>query len=403
MDGITSVPRPAFGPSGFIAPAESDVLAGVGTDINTAFGGNLNLALSTPQGQLASSLAAIIGDSNDQFVLYTNQVDPSYASGRMQDGIARIYFLTRNPAQSTVVQALCTGLANTLIPVGALARATDGTLYACTLAGSIGAGGNVTLPFAALTTGPIVCGPGALSAVYRLIPGWDSITNAAPGVIGNVVETRAAFEFRRNLSVAVNARGTLPSIQGAVLAVPNVLDAFVTDNVTNAPTLVGGVSLAAHTLYVAVAGGDPQAVAAAIWSKKPPGCGYTGNTTMTVLDAFSGYTAPLPSYSVTFQTAAPTPVLFAVSITAAANVPANALALISTAIALAMAGADNGPRARIGSLLYASRFYAGIAALGPWAMEIVSVLIGIATPTGTTAQMQIDQVPTVGTITLALV
>ena len=55
MSGTTSVPQPTFGATGFQAPAESDILAGVLADMSAALGGNLNTALSTPQGQLASS------------------------------------------------------------------------------------------------------------------------------------------------------------------------------------------------------------------------------------------------------------------------------------------------------------------------------------------------------------
>jgi len=62
MSGSSSVPEPTFGENGFVIPSENDVLSGALADINAAFGGGLNLALSTPQGQLASSFAAIIGE-----------------------------------------------------------------------------------------------------------------------------------------------------------------------------------------------------------------------------------------------------------------------------------------------------------------------------------------------------
>src|SRR5713226_6062534 len=105
----TSVPRPTFGDKGFVAPVEADVLAGVQADVDAAFGGGLNPGLYTPQGQLASSEAAIIGDSNAMFLWFCSQVDPAYSSGRMQDAIARIYFIERIPGQPTVVTARCLG------------------------------------------------------------------------------------------------------------------------------------------------------------------------------------------------------------------------------------------------------------------------------------------------------
>src|ERR1700677_5121612 len=106
----TAVPPPQFTPQGFVSQPESAILAGRQIDINTAFGGNLNPALNTPQGQIASSDAAIIGSVQDMFVYITTQFDPQFAQGRAQDALAYIYFIQRNPAQPTVVQALCTGL-----------------------------------------------------------------------------------------------------------------------------------------------------------------------------------------------------------------------------------------------------------------------------------------------------
>ena len=67
----TAVPTPTLGANGFIAPAESAILTGVEQDIQAAFGGNLNMSPATPQGQLASSLAALIGNVNNLFLLYT--------------------------------------------------------------------------------------------------------------------------------------------------------------------------------------------------------------------------------------------------------------------------------------------------------------------------------------------
>lgn len=375
MTVTTNVPKPTFGPNGFIAPSEADVLAGVTADINAAFGGGVNPALETPQGQLASSQTAIIGNTNNDFVSITNQVDPAFATGRMQDAIARIYFLERNPSEPTIVQAVCSGLAAVVIPVGALAVAADGNLYTCTQEGEIALDGTVTVPFACNVVGPIPCPEGTLSTIYQAIPGWDSITNPTEGVVGRDVESRSAFEARRAASVALNSRGSLPSIRGAVLDVSGVLDAYVTENDDVDPVVIGGVTIAGHSLYVAVAGGDQDEVAHAIWSRKAPGCGYTGTTTVVVTDDNPGYTPPLPSYNVKFTIPASLAILFKVNIVNSNLVPADALTQIQNAIVDAFAGADGGQPARIGNTLYASRYYAPVRALGDWA-EIVTIHVG---------------------------
>ena len=92
----SSVPTLTFTSTGVVLPTEADILAGVQTDIDSAFGGGTNPALETPQGQLASTLAAVTANKNSEIAYYVNQVDPQYASGRFQDAIGRIYFLTRH-------------------------------------------------------------------------------------------------------------------------------------------------------------------------------------------------------------------------------------------------------------------------------------------------------------------
>jgi hypothetical protein len=381
------------------------VLAGVQADMNAAFGGNMNPALSSPQGQLASSLTAIVGDKNSNFLFYSQQVDPAYASGRMQDGIARIYFITRLPAVPTVVTAKCTGLVNVQIPAGATALAADGNIYICTSGGTIPAGGSINLQFACTVTGPIPCPAGTLSKPYQTIPGWDTITNVADGVLGNNVETRAAFEVRRTQSVAKNSVGMLSSILGSVLGVAGVLDAYVTENSTNAAATIGGISVAANSVYIAAVGGADADVATAIFKKKAPGCSYTpGNTSVTVPDSNSGYSPPVPTYVVQFTRPTALDIKFSVFIVNTTAVPSTALAQIQAAILSAFAGGDGGPRARIGSTVYASRYYGPIAALGSWA-QIVRIEVGTGGALGDSVPTTIAQVPTTSApdITMTLV
>lgn len=369
----TNVPSPTFGPTGFVAPAESAILAGVQADQQAAFGGALNPSLNTSQGQLAQSETAIIGDANDQFLYISNNVDPAFASGRWQDAIGAIYFLTRLSALPTTLQIACGGL-NTPIPIGALIQDENENIYACTTAGTIPSSGTVTLSFACLTNGPIAVPSSGAVSIYQAIPGWDTVS-CISGVIGRAVESRAAFELRRQQSVALNSVGMLDSILANVLSVTGVVDAYVIDNPTASPTMVGGVSLNANSVYVCVAGSFAQlAVGQAIWNKKPPGCAYTGNTTVTVIDPNPIYASP-PSYTVSFETAINTPIFFSITIKNSSSVPSNALSLIQTAIESAFSGQDGGTVPRIGSEIFASRFYSDVALLGPWA-QIISLQIG---------------------------
>lgn len=370
-----TIPSPTFTDTGFVAPDErTDVLPAVQAEIDAAMGGGLNPALETPQGQLASSFAAAIGNANDSFCQLTQLVDPAVTFGRYQDAIARIYFIDRIPSQPTVVTCVINGASGLTIPAGSLAVAADGNIYTSNDPVTIGADGTATVNFSCTVYGPIPCPAGNLSTIFQTIPGWDSITNPADGVIGRDVETRQDFEQRRFRSVAKNAMGFLPAILGEVLATQNVLDAYVAENFTSSPITVDGVTIIAKSLYVSAVGGTDADVAKAIWTKKAPGCDFNGNTTVTVYDD-QNYSPPYPSYDVSFERPETLSFVFAVDLVNSAQVPANAQDLISAAIISAFAGADGGPRARIGSKVYASRFYGPVAALGAWA-QIISIQIG---------------------------
>jgi hypothetical protein len=371
----TNIPDPTFGDNGFVAPSDQAILDGAQADIDQAFGGGVNPALNTPQGQLASSWAAAVSNKNALLLKLFNQVDPAFSSGRMQDAIGRIYFLTRNPSQATVVPAILGGAAGLLIPAGSLAQATDGNVYALQNDVVIGQNGTVSGTFLCGVLGPVACPAGSLNKIFRAIPGWDTVINPNDGVLGTNVESPQQFEARRKLSVALNATNINEAVLAKVLGVPGVLDAFVVDNPQGVVQQIGGFLLNPHSIYIAAVGGADADVAAAIWTKKPPGCDMNGNTTVVVSGDPAVYSPPLPTWNITFERPPALPILFAVTILNSSQVPANAVSLIQNAIINAFGGGDGGPRARIGSTIFAFRFASAIIALGSWA-QIVSLQIG---------------------------
>lgn len=385
----TNVPSTEFTPTGLVQPTQAEILSGVEDDINAAFDNKLNMALNTPQGQLASSTAAIISDSNDAFAEFVDQVDPDNATGFMQDAIARIYFLTRNPALSTVVQVVCIGEAGVTIPVGAQVEDTSGNIYVCTQQGTFDPSGTMTLPFANQQTGPIPCPANTVTEIYQSIAGWDSVNNPSDGIVGTNVETQQAFEFRRQNTVAANAHGSLQSIYGAVFEVDGVIDAYAIENFTDSPIVVGSTdfTLVPHSFLIAVVGGAAQDIADAIWTKKNEGSNMNGNTTETVTD--DSFAFPQPTYTITFNNNAENPVTYDLTITIVNNsaLPANIVALVQAACLAQFNGTNsNGQRVRIGSLFLAAQFYGPVANAAGAGVPVQVIDIGIGdafTGTGT--------------------
>lgn len=394
----TAVPDVTITENGLSVPDISDVLAGRLTDMTTALGGGASQSLSSPQGQIAQSDTEIIAQVYDKLLCLFNQVNPDYSTGRFQDGIGRIYFMDRISAQGTVVTATCIGQVGTTIPAGSSAVDTSGYIYQSIDNAIIPAGGSVDVQFVNTTTGPIPCAAGALNQIYRAVSGWDSITNASPGVVGVDVESRIAFETRRRQSVARNSRNQDASTLSALLATNGVLDAYVWSNRTASTVNKGTTNfpVLGHSIYICVYGGTDSDVAEAIFNTYNPGANLNGDTTYTVYDNVN-YTAPYPSYDMQWQKATPTRVYFNVELDSSLNPPSDITQQVKTMIASVFNGGYEGiGKARIGSTINSGKYYAPVISISPDTVGILTLEVSLdGTAYGPAVTMGIDQVPTI--------
>lgn len=377
MDKIkTDVPKAVFTDQGLKTPDEIDILSGVFSDLSSAMGGAMSNSLTTPQGQIATSNTAVIEEKNSQLALLANQINPDFSSGRFQDAIGRIYFIERKPALSTAVVATCTGLVGTVIPMGCVAQDNEGYLYYSTVESTIPASGSIDVVFQNGKTGAIACPQGSLNTIYKAVSGWSGIINQSAGVPGSDVESRANFEYRRRQSVAKNAKGTNQSVQGAVLEVENVIDAYVIDNPEPFSVAKGYTNyvLKPHSLYVCVSGGDVESIAKAIFTKKSQGCAMNGDTFYTLHDE-EGYQPPYPEYTIQWQTASTPRVYFQVKLKESNYLPADIIQRVKKSVMNAFNGEDGGTRARIGATLNSGRYYAGVYEIDTTNINIQSIEI----------------------------
>ena len=403
---MSNVPALQITSAGVVTPDALTIRGGVLADENVAFGGDLDIVTpSTPQAYLADQLTANILNSNAAVTYFVSQVDPVTTEGRMQDAIGRIYFMDRNGATASVVQALCTGQPGVTLASGALAQDDSGNLWKSTSSAVFSAGGIATTQFACLTLGSISLGIGALTKIAQTAPGWDAITNLGAAVPGNNTESQSAFEVRRRESVAINSKGTPASIRSAVWSVDGVIDVFVYDNFTNATINYGatGFPIVEHSVYVGVVGGDENDIAAAIWSRKDLGCDMNGNTSVTIQDA-DGYSYPYPEYVIKFERPSSLATLFSVQIANSLSLPSDIVALTKAAIIATFNGTDGAQRARMGGQIFASNFYAGVSRISS-AVSIIQIKIGTVSPTLDSISVGIDQEPTLqaSDITVVLV
>ncbi|MDL2315522.1 baseplate J/gp47 family protein [Desulfovibrio sp. OttesenSCG-928-A18] len=350
--------------SGLYAPDTAQIREGVAEDWRQAFFDPdlpvLDTEPTTPAGQLIDAQVAEIEAKNAELLFLSSMFQPGSSEGRWQDALGYIYFLRRKLDEPTVVTCQLTGLNGTVVPYGALVQSAEGHTLICNRAVTIGQDGKgagaAETTFRVSDNGPIDIAPHSVQSIVTVIPGWDTVDNAAAGALGRDLETRAEFEARRAASVAANAHGSTGALYGTIADLPGVLDVQVLENIGQNPVIKYGVTVPGHGITVCVYGGEDAAIAEAIYSKKDNGCDTGGNTTIMHL------AADYHNAAYEYRILRPVTINFWVRVTlGAGSAPTEAqIAAIRQAIQQDFYGLNTqSGNARVGlaSTVYASRFY----------------------------------------------
>lgn len=402
------MPLLRFNPTvGMVAPDTAVLRDAVAANWEQAFNTGdgspvLDTEAATPAGQLVDAEAAYLAQVNAEFLYVASMFNPRTSEGVWQDALGYIYFLTRKVAQPTLVTVTCSGLQGTEIPAGAQMRDDEGVRYELTSSVTIPAGGSVDGVFQALEAGPIECPAGALTTIVTVIPGWDSGTNAAAGVIGRNRESQADFENRRFASVAKNSHGSVFSLQGALADLDGVVDCQILENPTSSTVTKHGVSIPSHSVAICIYGGDNDAIAEVIYNKKDAGCGTTGGTTVTYVA--TDYGNATYNYSIVRPT--PTDVHIEVEINKTEQTSVTVEQDIIDAILADFNGQDaNSGNVRVGlaQTVYASRFSVSVIKTAG-VQDLVGITIGLGSGAmGASIEIPGDVEPTISSADITVV
>lgn len=280
--------------TGLIVPDTSTILADVEGEFRTALGADLVTDPSTPQGALITAEVIARTGVIENNAALANQINPNVAGGVFLDAIWALTGGSRIAATRSVVPgAQLLGLPGVVIPAGTQASLADGTLFESVSGVVLDGAGEATVDFQAVDTGPIAVNPGALNQVVTGILGWDSITNPTAATIGRNQESDLAARMRRRSTLSLQNVALPEAIISALYDTPNVLSLTFRENVTNAPIIIEGVTLAPHSIYACVDGGTDTAVAEVLLANKSLGAGWNGTTTVNVTDPTSGQVYPV--------------------------------------------------------------------------------------------------------------
>lgn len=294
--------------TGVIIPDTSTTLAAVQAEYRSVFGQDLDVSPETSQGVLIGAEVTQRDAILRNNAAIANQINPNIAGGLWLEAVCATTGLQRSPATTSVVTAQVSGVAGTVIPVQAQAKTAAGDIFEATGAIAIGSNGKGSGVFQSLVTGAIACSAGQLSDIVTSVLGWETVTNVYDSTIGLEQQNDVQLRNLRRNTLALQAQHTPFAITSALWNTAGVKGVLLRENVTDAPATIDGILIPAHSIYVAVNGGLDENVARVILNKKSNGCGYTGNTTVPVLDENSGQ-----SFDVKFQR--PTQVLIQARVT----------------------------------------------------------------------------------------
>jgi uncharacterized phage protein gp47/JayE len=138
------------------------------------------------------------------------------------------------------------------------------------------------VPARAVNIGNVIGPAGSITTIDTPTFGLTGVTNLLDAVVGRNIESDSELRLRRSINQQRQGTATVEGIRSAVLAVDQVVQALVVENV-GLTTDSGGRP--GKSFEVFVSGGVSQNIWNAIWKSKPAGIRSYGIISGTVIDS----------------------------------------------------------------------------------------------------------------------
>ncbi|WP_250512708.1 baseplate J/gp47 family protein [Caballeronia sp. INDeC2] len=273
---------PTIDATGISAPAFSDILDFLKSKYQGIYGPDTYLEDDSKDGQLLAIFASCINDANAVAISVYNAFSPATAQGANLSSVVKINGIARAVASASTVDVTIVGVVGTTITNG-IVQDTNQVNWDLPASVTIPPAGQITVTATCEQAGAISAAPGTVTTIATPTSGWQTVTNASAALLGNPVEEDADLRVRQSSSTALPSLTVLDGIIGAVKSVTGVTRVAAYENDTN---IVDSNGLPPHVISLVVEGGDATAIANAIATKKTPGGGTYGTTTVTVTDIY---------------------------------------------------------------------------------------------------------------------
>ncbi|MEN4050284.1 baseplate J/gp47 family protein [Serratia marcescens] len=268
--------------SGISAPDYQTIINRLTGFFKQIYGDDVYLESDSKDGQMLAIYARGIHDVNNMAIAVYNSFSPATAQGRGLASNVKINGISVTPASRSTADVRIVGQVGTPITNGTV-RDSNGISWSLPASVVIGIDGTVTVTATCQIDGAIVAPAGSITEIGTPTRGWQSVTNPVAATAGRKVETDAELRQRQAKSVAIPSLTVLDGIMGAVATLDGVERYRGYENDTSVTDANG---LPPHSISLVVAGGDVAAIAKTIATKKTPGGGTYGTTTIDVTDKY---------------------------------------------------------------------------------------------------------------------
>ncbi|MCX5516243.1 hypothetical protein C3941_19830 [Kaistia algarum] len=276
-----SAPVCTIDATGIHVPSYDDVLAYFQTEFRGIYGSDVYLGNDSQDGQWVAILALAHYDSCTMAAAVYNSYSPTTGQGAGLSSNVKINGIARAIPTHSTVDLTIIGQAGTVISTGI---ATDGThRWFLPSTVTIPPGGEIIVTASAEDAGAVEADPGTITTIGTPTRGWQTVTNVLAATAGAPVESDADLRRRQKVSTALPSLTVLEGIAGAVATIEGVTRYAPYENDTN---VTDGDGVPPHSIAMVVEGGDAQAIAVAIASKKTPGAYTYGTTAEVVTDRY---------------------------------------------------------------------------------------------------------------------
>lgn len=269
--------------AGPVAPTYYEIVEYLKSENRKIYGEDIYLENDSQDGQWIGVIAKAISDCNSAAMKAFSTMSPKTATKEA---------LARNVALNGIKPSLATYSSVDLLIVGVPgtsitnATAVDISNNAWLLPASITIppSGSIVVTARAEKAGAVIAMPNTITKIGKPTRGWHSVNNPNSSSVGQDAESDTKLRQRQSLSTANASMSQLEGLRGAILALNGVTRCVTFDNKTN---VVDSNNTPPKSACVVVHGGDLQQIAKLMHIKKSMGCGYYGNTNVTILNVYN--------------------------------------------------------------------------------------------------------------------